>query len=158
MDEAAEDFSCNIMPELLPAPYIPPPPPRLLSPIRSTRRHEILLFFSAMTIFFFFQLDKKKACRLCYCGQPSGCTRKKKWVSLTQIACMNVQEPDKIQNLSHCGSAGLSCVCHDGNMCILLLDDGKSQHEAHWPLTGMCMMLILQTKCVMSSKLVQKHR
>lgn len=64
MDEAAEDFSCNIMPEPLPAPYIPPPPPRLLSPIRSTRRHEILLFFSAMTIFFFFNWTKRK---------PAGC-------------------------------------------------------------------------------------
>lgn len=158
MDEAAEDFSCNIMPEPLPVPYIPPPPPRLLSPIRSTRRHEILLFFSAMTIFFFFSIGQKESLQAVLLWPTQWVHQKKKWVSLTQIACMNVQEQDKIQNLSHCGSAGLSCVCHDGNMCILLLDDGKSQHEAHWPLTGMCMMLILQTKCVMSSKLVQKHR
>lgn len=89
MDEAAEDISCNIMPEPLPAPYIPPlsPPRRLLSPIQSTHRHEILFFFfvPAMTIFFFFcwRGVGGEDCRLCCCGQPCGCMRKETWVSFT---------------------------------------------------------------------------
>lgn len=77
MCEAAEDISCNIMPQPLPAPYNPPPPPCLLSSIQSTRRHERHeTFLSATTIFFSSVGKKKKACRPCCCGQPCGCMRK----------------------------------------------------------------------------------
>lgn len=75
MDEAAEDISCNIMPEPLPTPCIPPLlPPRLRSSSQSTRRHKILFFF--FKPWHFFLSRKKKAWRLCCCGQPCGCMRK----------------------------------------------------------------------------------
>lgn len=62
MDEAAEDISCNIMPEPLPAP-LHPPPPRLLSPIQST--HTDMRFFSNDNFFFFFVNWTKR--------KPAGC-------------------------------------------------------------------------------------
>lgn len=60
MDEAAEDISCNIMPEPLPAPYIPPSLlPDVSSPLSKAHtdtRYFSFFFVPAMTIFFFFLL------------------------------------------------------------------------------------------------------
>lgn len=77
MYEAAEDISCNIMPQPLPAPCNPPPSPKspLLYPKRTQTWETWDLSFSHDNIFFFCWKEKK-ACRPCCCGQPCGCMRK----------------------------------------------------------------------------------
>lgn len=59
MDEAAEDISCNIMPEPLPAPYIPPlssPTSPLPYPKHTQTRDTFLFFLSQPWQYFFFLL------------------------------------------------------------------------------------------------------
>ena len=83
MDEAAEDISCNIMPEHYPPPththtqtHIPPSSP--MPPLSLSQAHtDMRYFFSAMTIFFFYWKKRKPAGCVVVANLVGACEKKR---------------------------------------------------------------------------------
>lgn len=87
MDEAAEDISCNIIPELFARPLEPPPTTTTSSPtstIQRTRRQWMRLLFSAMTIFCSWGVRKEKLQAALLWPTLWVPEKRNTWVSLTQ--------------------------------------------------------------------------
>lgn len=124
MDEAAEDISCNIMPELLPAPYIP-----LLPRVSSSlfTAHADMRYFFSHDIFFS-QLGRKGSLQAVLLW-PTLWVHEKRNVGIAFTNGLHecTRARQNIESEPLWQSRPFLCLwCW--NMCILLMDEGNIQH------------------------------